>query len=229
MRELWALAWPIAAAMGGETVMGLVDTKLVGGLGPAALGGVGVALTIAWLGYMTIFGLMRGVKVCVAHAVGEGRPHLAWRYTQAGVLLAFVSGVAFMLCTRDAGPLLRWIGIDASLVQPASVFLSAYTLGAPASSVLSAMVQHRQAVGDSRTPMVVGLAGNAINAALGWALIYGHLGLPALGVRGGGARHRIHGGGSKPSPWRRCSRTRSLTLGHLCAGSSAPAAVARRP
>ncbi len=41
MRELVALAWPIAAAMGGETLMGLVDTKLVGGLGPAALGGRG--------------------------------------------------------------------------------------------------------------------------------------------------------------------------------------------
>ena len=185
MQELWTLAWPIAAAMGGETFMGLVDTKLVGGLGPAALGGVGVALTVAFLGYMSIFGLMRGVKVCVAHAVGEGRPHLGFRYAQAGVLIAFLAGVVFMACTRDAGPALRLIGIDEALVQPARVFLAAYTLGAPASSVLSAMVQHRQAVGDSRTPMIVGLGGNAVNAVLGWALIYGHAGLPALGVRGG--------------------------------------------
>jgi MATE family multidrug resistance protein len=184
LRELWALAWPIAAAMGGETVMGLVDTKLVGGLGPAALGGVGVALTLAFLGYMTIFGLMRGVKVCVAHAVGEGRAYLGLRYTQAGALVGFLAGVVFMAFTRDAAPLLRLIGIDSSLVEHARIFLAAYTLGAPASSVLSAMVQHRQAVSDSRTPMVVGLAGNATNAVLGWALIYGHGGLPALGVRG---------------------------------------------
>jgi MATE family multidrug resistance protein len=186
MRELWSLAWPIAVAMGGETVMGLVDTKLVGGIGPAALGGVGVALTLAFLGYMAIFGLMRGVKVCVAHAVGEGKPHLALRYTEAGALLGLIAGTILLLCTRDAGAALRLIGIDESLVQPARAFLAAYTLGAPASSVLSAMVQHRQALGDSRTPMIVGLAGNALNALLGWALIYGHLGLPALGVRGGG-------------------------------------------
>ena len=185
MSELWALAWPIAAAMGGETVMGLVDTKLVGGLGPAALGGVGVALTLAFLGYMTIFGLMRGVKVCVAHAVGEGRPHLGLRYAEAGAVIAFAAGIVFMAVTRDASPLLRLIGIDEALVVPARDFLAAYTLGAPASSVLSAMVQHRQAIGDSRTPMVVGLLGNATNALLGWCLIYGHLGFPALGVRGG--------------------------------------------
>ena len=59
MRELVALAWPIMTAMAGETVMGLVDTKLVGGLGAAALGGVGVAMTVVFLGYMVVFGLMR--------------------------------------------------------------------------------------------------------------------------------------------------------------------------
>jgi MATE family multidrug resistance protein len=185
MRELVALAWPIMTAMVGETVMGLVDTKLVGGLGAQALGGVGVALTIAFLGYMIIFGLMRGVKVCVAHAVGEGRGHRSARYAQAGIVLGLLAGTVFTLVTRDTTALFRAIGIDAPLVPYASAFLSAYTLGAPASSVVSALVQHRQAEGDSRTPMVVGLTGNVVNALLGWALIYGHAGLPALGVRGG--------------------------------------------
>jgi MATE family multidrug resistance protein len=180
-----ALAWPIATAMGGETVMGLVDTKLVGGLGPAALGGVGVAMTIAFLGYMTVFGLMRGVKVCASHAVGDRRPYLAVRYAQAGIVLGLAAGTFFWACTRDAAPLLRWIGVDAALVPYARVFLSTYTFGAPASSVLSALTHHRQATGDARTPMFVSLAGNAVNALLGWSLIYGHAGLPALGVQGG--------------------------------------------
>jgi len=183
-RQLVTLAWPIMTAMAGETLMGLVDTKLVGGLGPAALGGVGVAMTIVFLGYMVVFGVMRGVKVCVAHAVGEGRGHQGVRYAQAGVALGLVWGLAFGLATRDAGPLFRMLGIDASLVPHARAFLAAFTLGAPGSAVVSALTQHRQAAGDARTPMVVGLSGNVVNALLGWALIYGHLGLPALGVRG---------------------------------------------
>jgi multidrug resistance protein, MATE family len=185
MRQLLTLAWPIATAMGGETVMGLVDTKLVGGLGPAALGGVGVAMTIAFLGYMTVFGLMRGVKVCVAHAVGDGKSHLGLRYAQAGIVLGVIAGVLFWACTRNAAPLLRWIGVEAALVPYAQAFLSTYTFGAPGSSVLSALTHHRQATGDARTPMFVSLAGNAVNALLGWTLIYGHGGLPALGVQGG--------------------------------------------
>jgi MATE family multidrug resistance protein len=171
--------------MGGETVMGLVDTKLVGGLGPAALGGVGVAMTIAFVGYMAVFGLMRGVKVCTSHAVGAKKGYLSVRYAQAGVALGVLAGVLFWACTRDVGPMLRWIGVDKALVPYATVFLSTYTFGAPGSSILSALTHHRQATGDARTPMFFSLAGNAVNAALGWALIYGHAGLPALGVRGG--------------------------------------------
>src|SRR4051794_33831999 len=61
MRELVTLAWPITAAMLGETALGLCDTKLVGALGAAALGGVGMASILLFLGYALIFGLMRGV------------------------------------------------------------------------------------------------------------------------------------------------------------------------
>src|SRR5687767_6133679 len=70
LRDLVGLAWPIATAMLGETAMGLVDTKLVGGIGAAALGGVGVATSLMYLNYAALYGLMRGVKVRTAYAVG---------------------------------------------------------------------------------------------------------------------------------------------------------------
>jgi MATE family multidrug resistance protein len=184
-RELMTLAWPIVAAMASETLLGLVDTKLVGGLGPAALGGVGVAMTLMFLGYSFLFGLMRGVKVCAAHAVGEGRGEQSVRYAQAGVILGLCVGVGIWAAGRDAGPLLRFIGIDEALVAPARTFLATVTYGAPGVAVLSALTQHRHAIGDTRTPMFVGLGANVVNALLGWSLIYGHFGLPALGVRGG--------------------------------------------
>ena len=145
-----ALAGPIAAAMAGETVMGLVDTKLVGGLGPAALGGVGVAMTIAFLGYMAIFGLMRGVKVCVAHAVGEGLGHRSVRYAQAGIALgARPPARPCGPCTRDVGAALpRAIRIDAGARALRERFPRRRSPSArPASAVVSALTQHRQALG----------------------------------------------------------------------------------
>ena len=185
-RELFQLAWPIAAAMLGETAIGLIDTKLVGGLGAAALGGVGLATTMMFLAYSLSFGAMRGVKVRVAHAIGEGNPQHGFAYARAGLVMGGAFGVLVMLVCRDVSPLLLRLGAAPEIVPYAREFLAAVTLGAPATCALSALIQHRQGMGDSRLPMVIGIAGNAFNALFAWALIYGHFGLPALGVRGGG-------------------------------------------
>lgn len=186
LRELVELAWPIAAAMLGETAIGLVDTKLVGGLGASALGGVGIATTIMFLFYSLVFGLMRGVKVRTAHAIGEGRGDDGFAYAKAGMLIGGALGVVVLLVCRNVEPALAFLGTDASIVPFAREFAAAVTLGAPATCALAALIQHRQAIGDSRTPMIVGITGNIFNATFAYGLIYGRFGLPALGVRGGG-------------------------------------------
>lgn len=185
-RELVQLAWPIAAAMLGETAIGLVDTKLVGGLGPSALGGVGIATTLMFLSYSIVFGLMRGVKVRTAYAIGEGRPEDGFVYARSGLFMGAAIGIVVFLVSRDVSPVLRLVGADPAIIPFARDFLAAVTFGAPSTAMLAALIQHRQAIGDSRTPMIVGISGNFVNALLGWSLIYGHFGLPALGVRGAG-------------------------------------------
>lgn len=185
-REVAALAGPIAAAMAGEVVLGLVDTKLVSALGASALGGVGLAGTVLFLWYAIVFGVLRGVKVRAAFAVGEGRPEDATRYALVGVVLGAVLGTGALVIGRNPGPLLALLGASPELRPAAETFLQAITWGAPATCAVNALIQHRQAIGDARTPMIVGLSGNVFNGVVGYGLIYGHFGLPALGVAGGG-------------------------------------------
>jgi MATE family multidrug resistance protein len=186
LNEVVHLAWPIAVAMLGDTAMGLVDTKLVAGLGATALGGVGVATTLMYLNYSIVFGLMRGVKVRTSHAVGEGRPRDGLRYAHGGVAMGVVLGVVIFALCRDVSGLLRLLSIDDATIPYARDFLAARTFGAVSTCVLSALIQYRQGVGDTRSPMIVGLLANVINAVLAYGLIYGHFGLPALGVKGAG-------------------------------------------
>jgi MATE family multidrug resistance protein len=184
--ELVALAWPMAVAMAGDTLMGLVDTKLVGGLGASALGGVGFATTLMYLGYSIMFGIMRGVKVRTAFAVGQNRAEDGFRYAQAGMLMGALIGSVIFAFGRDISWLITALHLDPSLVEPATKFFAVVTFGAPASGMLVALSNHRQSIGDSRSPMVVGLLANIINAALAYVLIYGHAGMPPLGVAGAG-------------------------------------------
>jgi MATE family multidrug resistance protein len=185
-QQVTALAWPIAIAMLGDTAMGLVDTKLVSALGANAIAGVGVATTLMYVGYAFAIGLMRGVKVRTAHAVGEGRATGAAIFALAGLLLGGLVGVVLLAISRDATSVFTWMQVDPATVSYARDFLAARTLGAPAILMAIALIQYRQGLGDTRTPMVVGLCANVVNAFLAYALIHGRFGFPALGVRGAG-------------------------------------------
>ena len=185
-REVITLAWPIAVALLGDTAMGLVDTALVGGLGANALGGVGVATVLTWLNYAIVFGVMRGVKVCSAHALGESKGAHGLAYARAGAALALVAGAAVFVLARDISWALRALHVDPAMIPHARAFMAARTTLAPLTCLLSALVQWRQGIGDSRTPMRITLSGNLLNAALAWTLIHGHFGLPRLGVAGAG-------------------------------------------
>jgi MATE family multidrug resistance protein len=129
---------------------------------------------------------MRGVKVRTAYAVGEGRRQDGLAYARAGLLLAVLCGTFIWALSRDATWLFARLGIDPQTIPYARDFLAARTWGAVSICIISAFVQYRQGLGDSRNPMIAGILANVVNAALAWALIYGHFGLPALGVKGAG-------------------------------------------
>src|SRR5438874_6563594 len=78
--ELLRLAWPIAVSTLSYSIMTLVDTLLVGHLGPAPLAGVGLGGTAAFALLCFSFGLLRGGKTLVSQAVGAGHAHLVDAY-----------------------------------------------------------------------------------------------------------------------------------------------------
>lgn len=186
VRELFQLAWPITVAMLGESAMSLVDTRLVGGLGAGALAGVGMATVVFYLGFAITNGTLRGVKVRTAYLLGQGRAADAPVYARAGLLVAAIAGLAIFFAGRDITPVLRILQVSDTMLPHARDFMAARTTFAVTTCMFLALSQYRQGLGDTRTPMIVGIGGNVVNAVLAYSLIYGHLGLPALGVRGAG-------------------------------------------
>src|SRR3569832_1815287 len=88
-----------------------------------------------------IFGLLRGVKVRAAYAIGQGRPDDAIRYGQAGLLLGTAAAALVMLAARDVSPALEWLGVDPSTIAPARDYLAARSLGAVGTCAAAALVQ----------------------------------------------------------------------------------------
>jgi multidrug resistance protein, MATE family len=178
------LAWPVIMAELGWMFMGVVDTIMVGWLAPQAIGAVGlggiVFFTVAVFG----MGLLLGLDTFVSHAYGAGDLHECHRWLRAGVHLACIAAAPVMLLAFGlvaAMPIFKWHPTVQSLTGP---YLSALAWGSLPLLLYAAFRRYLQALGIVRPVMITLLAANGVNALFNWLLIFGHLGFPALGVRG---------------------------------------------
>jgi MATE family multidrug resistance protein len=181
---LLKLAGPVVLAEIGWMGMGIVDTMMVGPLGPAAIGatglGSGVFTSIAIFG----MGLMLGLDALVSQAYGSGNPDECERWLHHGVLLSLIAGPVVMALTWLAYLTLdRW-GLHPDILALVKPYLLVITAGAWPLLVYAAFRRYLQGMHIVRPIMYALVSANLINAGANWLLIYGNLGFPALGVAG---------------------------------------------
>lgn len=181
------LAWPVIAENFLETLLGIVDTWLVSHLAYSAiaLAGVGVAIQVMQFLLAALAALSIGASVLVAQAVGAknldrasnlARQSLAW----SAIISVPMALAGFIFATPIVGvfgmePAAGAIAVDYLHVTMGTVVvLVGLFIGG---GVL-------RGAGDTKTPLIVTTVANVINIPLAWALIYGQLGLPALGPVG---------------------------------------------
>jgi MATE family multidrug resistance protein len=181
---LLKLAGPVVLAEIGWMVMGIVDTIMVGRLGPAAIGATGLGSAVFTAIVIFGTGLMLGLDTFVSQAHGAGDERECRRWLHAGVWLALlmalpVMAVAWMVhLSLDAWGLHPQIGV---LVGP---YFRAISLGALPLLLYAAFRRYLQGMHIVRPLMVALIVANIINAIGNWILIYGNLGVPAMGVAG---------------------------------------------
>ncbi len=178
------LAMPVVVAEIGWVAMGLVDTLMVGPLGPEAIGaaGVGSALFIG----VVIFamGLLLGLDTLVSQAFGAGRIDECHRWLVHGIVLSFVVAIPVSLILFVLSNLLARFGLDPTVLALARPYLDVVLWSVLPLLLYATFRRYLQGMGVVRPVMIALVSANIINAIVNWILIYGKLGFPALGVRG---------------------------------------------
>ena len=179
------LAWPVIIENLLQTLLGVVDLIFVGALGAAAVAGVGAALQVLWVIQSAFSALTTGTTVLVAHAIGAKEPGEANRVLKQSLLIgAVLSLLVGIIGAIWAEPILALLGGEPEVVADGVAY---FRIGAITGVFMLAMFIMGAAMrgaGDSKTPMMINALANVINVILAWALIFGHLGMPALGVAG---------------------------------------------
>ncbi len=185
-RALFGLSAPIAVAQLGMMTMGVVDTMMVARIGVADLAAVAVASTWAWSSASLFQGIVQGMDPLVSQAHGAGDGDGAALALQRGLIIAFVGSIPLMALWMFTGQALMLFGQDEQVAGLAQSYMLARLPAALGFSVFVAMRQYFAGRTIVRPAMWVMLAGNILNVFLNWTLIFGHLGMPALGLEGAG-------------------------------------------
>ena len=185
-RSLVLLALPLALAQMVQAGMTFVDTVMVARLGSAALAGIALGANSYMLVTIFLQGVVFAVGPLVAQAFGGDRIEEAGRIARQGTWLAIFLALPALALLLNVEGILLAIGQEPGAAAIAGDYLSTAAWGIVPALLLVALRAFFEGTGDTRPILYLMIVGLAANALLDELLMFGRLGLPALGVAGTG-------------------------------------------
>ncbi|MCI9072859.1 MAG: MATE family efflux transporter [Lachnospiraceae bacterium] len=185
VKKAIGMAWPAVLESFFTAFAGLVDSLMVSSLGSSAVAAVGLTTQPKMVGLALFFAANVSISALVARRKGEGNKEGA-----NGILatfLVFILGAAALisvLAVVFADPVIRLCGSETDTHGSAVQYFQIVMGGMVFNCVQMGVNAAQRGAGNTRITMRTNLVSNTINILLNYLLIQGHMGFPALGIRG---------------------------------------------
>lgn len=187
LRTILALALPIVGGMVSQNILNLVDTAMVGRVGPDALAAVGIASFANFMAIAIVLGLGTGVQAIASRRKGEGKDDQTAIPLNGGLFLAFSIGLPLTAILYFAAPYgFPLLVEDPNVVKDGVLYLQARLLGTVSIAMNYCFRGFWNGISMSIVYMRTLVVMHITNIFLNWVLIFGNLGAPALGAEGAG-------------------------------------------
>jgi len=188
LRATLTLAWPLILANLTQQLIQATDVLLMGRLGATQLAAATLALNLTFTFNLFLFGLVTASSPMMASALGARSNNVrdVRRTFRAGLWLLIFALPPYWLLLWHVGDFMRAFGESEELARQGQTFLRAYMWCTAPWLLFQLLRNFVAALERPRVVLWLSLGGICLNALLSWSLIFGHFGLPALGLRGGG-------------------------------------------
>ena len=184
-KRLFLLALPVIVQNFITTSLGFLDTFMVGLLGSDQMSAVTVANVPVFIIQLIVFGLQSGSSVLISQYWGRGDRESINRVMGIGFFIAGGASVLFavILCAFPR-QVLYLITNNATLVALAEPYLRIVGFSYILNSLSSIYIGMQRSIENPRFGMIVFATSMLCNTIGNYVLIFGKLGLPALGITG---------------------------------------------
>ena len=187
LRRVLSITLPALLELVLSQLFTMVDTIMLGrsDISAVAIAAVGLTHNPTNLVRNLMVALHIGTTAGVAWAIGEGEEKSANQIARNAMMLACAVGAAAsMLLFGLAGPVVQFMGAGADTFEYGRQYLQIIAAGMLPMSMTFSITAALRGVGQTRLPMTYNLIANMLNVVGNYALIYGRLGMPKLGVAG---------------------------------------------
>lgn len=183
--NLIRIALPSVCEMVLISLMGSVDTMMVGGIGTEAIAAVGLVGQPRMLMLCMFFALNTGITAVVARRKGQGDRKDANSTLRTSLIITFLLSIVMLaVAMLFSRPLMRLAGAKADTIDDAEAYFRIVTAVLPLNALSMAMCAAQRGIGNTRITMYVNVTSNLVNVFFNYLLINGVWGFPRLEVRG---------------------------------------------
>lgn len=183
--KLIKLTWPIFLELFLFMLMGSVDTFMISSVSDDAVSGVGAANQIITIAILVLSVIGNGAAIVVSQYLGSRQPKEAAKVTGNAITLNLAVGIVLsIMLLLFGGSLLTALNVQGDILVYAKSYINIVGGGIFLQALLNALATTIRTHGFTKQTMAVSLLMNVIHVGGNYLLIFGHLGLPALGVQG---------------------------------------------
>lgn len=184
-KEIWRVTYPIFLGLLAQNVINVTDTAFLGRVGEVALGAAAMGGLLYICVYTIAFGFSVGSQILIARRNGEGNYRAVGLVMWQGTAFSFGMAVCLLILMYfSAAPLIRLL-ITSDSIYGATYEFFTWRIWGFLFAFVNVMFRGLY-IGITRTKVLTmnAVVMALVNVILDYALVFGELGLPEMGVRG---------------------------------------------
>lgn len=185
LREMLTIALPISFQQLINASLNMIDVIMVGQLGEASIAALGLSNQVFFVFILLLFGLTSGMAIFTAQFWGKQEVEPIRKVL--GMSLAITSAIALLFtlaATLAPRTVLGFYTKDTEVIEIGASYLSIVGFSYIPVAIATSYVATMRSIHLVKLTVVATISALVFKTILGYILIFGMFGMPALGVRG---------------------------------------------